>query len=746
MRLSEQDQVIVDELAVVVYAYDLAWQMVVSAGFESGRVPPPSQMKVFWTTVATEARNGAIPGGLRTIVEEVSKYYPENPKFGAYLDDAHPSKGWTHVHRRFIQEQTGLLDRADLHAYFAGDEPEWPQIASWQVNPRDAVAQAVRELGQVRSSKQRKSVHIVIGPGGEGKSTVVMQVAASMAGEPEWEVFWLSSRHEAKFQWRIFEPYLRDGKALCVIIDEAHVVREKLRGFLSRNAMRGALARARKERASVGESGQEPSIHVLLCAHQDGWRLSQVGDIERWAKLEVPGREIRVQDLSLDDARRIITSYRQADLLEELGLNTAHTDEELARQLQGYAKHPSPSDDAALLGAVIRMRTGVAAEVHIAKMLRLAKDAQERLKLPVHRAFVMTAAANAVGIDKLSLEVLALALGRSSRNEEMDAIIACVEGEFRVEGQGETRTVRIRHRAIAKLVAKEAFAGFPNGLNSANKRTTWEALGRAAASVSDTYWESTRAKPILNLRESMVLVDPRVAIAVAKGVVQRRPDDVVAVTTLARVYRETRESADSTEARKVCHRFVEHDPNRLRDPKVRPLLVEWAISSGLSGMWPRSLWLSLWSFSDHVGDMHINKPHLNHVFTVTRALEGVVQATTEAEESAAGGGQSQRVTPRWPLDPRVVRRGAAAVVALGHAIRRLDANRRHKKVAVNLADSVRVEVSEVGAIFTTMAQAVWLLLDTKFREERFLPEDGRLEFHRLATALNTYDKDRRGSA
>ncbi len=182
-----------------------------------------------------------------------------------------------------------------------------------------------------------------------------------------------------------------------------------------------------------------------------------------------------------------------------------------------------------------------------------------------------------------------------------------------------------------------------------------------------------------------------------------------------------------------------------KDLLDRTDLRAWAISSGLSGMWPRSLWLSLWSYSNHVGDRHITKTHLDHVFTITRALEGVVQAKTEAKESATRGPRNQRVIPRWKIDPRVVRRGAAAVLKIGEVIQHLNANGRHTKVARKLANSVQVEVSEVGAIFTAMAQAAWPLLDAKFREESFLPEDGRLEFHRLMTALKKYPRDLRES-
>ncbi|MEX1365287.1 MAG: toll/interleukin-1 receptor domain-containing protein [Nannocystaceae bacterium] len=73
----------VELLANLLHDRDQAEMVVGRAGFPVGSRPAFSQPLVFWSKVAQEACNGALPGRLTPLIEEALKLFPHNQKLQA---------------------------------------------------------------------------------------------------------------------------------------------------------------------------------------------------------------------------------------------------------------------------------------------------------------------------------------------------------------------------------------------------------------------------------------------------------------------------------------------------------------------------------------------------------------------------------------------------------------------------------------------------------------------------------------
>lgn len=79
------DHRVVQEFAKVFCERERSKLLLSQAGFPTTMLPAFTTPQVFWDSVAREAKNGALHGGLRRIVMQASELYPANPVFARYL-------------------------------------------------------------------------------------------------------------------------------------------------------------------------------------------------------------------------------------------------------------------------------------------------------------------------------------------------------------------------------------------------------------------------------------------------------------------------------------------------------------------------------------------------------------------------------------------------------------------------------------------------------------------------------------
>lgn len=81
------DHCVVQELAKVFCKRERSELLLSQAGFPTAMLPLFTTPQVFWDSVARDAQNGALHGGLMRIVMRASELFPANPVFARYLEE-----------------------------------------------------------------------------------------------------------------------------------------------------------------------------------------------------------------------------------------------------------------------------------------------------------------------------------------------------------------------------------------------------------------------------------------------------------------------------------------------------------------------------------------------------------------------------------------------------------------------------------------------------------------------------------
>jgi len=495
-----------------------------------------------------------------------------------------------------------------------------------------------------------------------------------------------------RLHWDDLVPQLKTDTALCLLIDDAHEVRPDVADFLRRDRVDGIVRRV-----------AGASIHLVLCSHKDDWARAQ----KSWPRETWRPNELSIAGLSKPDALQVIRAYRNEGSLGLL--DPGESDDALADLLVAKADAPGQLHEAALLGALIEARTGLPLEVHIERILVRAASAASETGLPVSKCLVYTAAANSAGLHRLRQDVLRLATEHS--DHEVGAAIGTSASELRVEGLGAGKTVRVRHGAIARRVARFAFNAAPTASHHFDKAFVFRKLSYALVRTVPMFWRSPAAVPLLDLAAAYRTIDPAIAVAVAEGAVEGAPDNDHLRSHLAQTYRETSKE-NAQVAWETCREYFAHYPKKLLLPPIRVLVLEWAVSAGECTELPdhgaQNAWLALLSFSDQCGGQVLPLRHARHLPTITKGL----QLMGDSLEGDLAG------------------RVAAAILLVGRTI----SGTAHLGEVEYLAKQAKsaVSIGDLAPVLSELSGKAWSLTSADFRAHPFFPQNGTLTFRLLA--------------
>ncbi len=354
----------------------------------------------------------------------------------AAATDALPA-GWDEVDPGSIADNPAPLSEADLRTFFDGRAPDWAVATApaYQVPRRKVVADAMAML----RSPTSPVMALLIGAGGDGKSTVLRQIAVDLVEAGKRVLF------------RVPGTAL-DGDAIAALppseagwvlaTDDADEIAWDLEPLIERLIKDGRR-----------------DIHWLLTARDSDWNAefrSAGRSVEpQWDRhVEVwPRRMARAQALPLtaEDATGIVVAWESTDSLGHLAAVAA--DERAAALLETAQALPGQSlSGGTLLGAALERRLGTdGLSAHVRSVMeRLA--ASDRALLD---AFMFTAAAAAVGIDGVDLRVVAGLTGVDTENRR-DIRQQLAEAGVATGGR---EALRARHHAIAVAATLLADAG-----------------------------------------------------------------------------------------------------------------------------------------------------------------------------------------------------------------------------------------------------------------------------------------------
>lgn len=600
--------------------------------------------------------------------------------------------GWTPIDRRLM---AAPLDEAAWEGFLAGQTPSWGVVCSGRLAERDRVKELETALTSKRASKRGWSVHLLLGPDGEGRSTTVRQVATRMArlGGP-WRVLF----HDGGgLRWDQVGPTLEPGTRVLLVADDAEDLlrRQDLEGFLDDRRLTGRLKRC------------GAAVHLLLTANAEAWRQS-IRNKPRWLQHEAVLAHRSLHALGPAEGLRFAQA---AEASGTLGGLAALPDADVRGAV--LVGRSVARTDAQLLGALIQGRTDQTLEEHVSGWLRTLQGDSADGPAPALGLWLHVAALQVTGLGGVDRRILGSALGLD--DDGLDAAIAALGGWVRALDLGRSRQVTSQAPAVAHTTLA-VLDGLDLGISRSG---VYASLATATIVGVPRYHKERRLHGIPLLAEKLWRSGDRESgRAMASAAHRAAPLDPGFVRVHARLLRDLGQPTAGVQA---CAEWAAAVRERDREtPLDRVTLQEWAACARADASAPDRLtwtaWLSLFAMADQPGGK-LRKDAI-------RAVLGIADALAELDPEGT--------------EPRAVQGRAAAVAALQNARKGTLGPRELKArdVHIRAVGSLWRHLSPgaVGACLSGVAALAW---------ERSAPErhldvlaaDGRLTFTRMAESL-----------
>jgi hypothetical protein len=293
--------------------------------------------------------------------------------------------GWVRLDPIALARRATALEDFALEAYFDGAAPHWEHAVDRAGIPRRSIVADIVSALEACRTRNTSAVALVVGPGGEGKSTALLQAAADLALVSGWKVMWREDP-TASLDARAVSNLVPDGPWLLVSDDAEELVAQIWDG------LRASDARRRRD------------IYFLGAARDTDW-IAAGGEHRAWgARLH----RFQAQQLTRADAQAFVRAWQR---IGDRGLrDLARLSGEDARvdALDAAARRAAAGGEGSLFGAVLSTRfTAADLRAHVQSVIARLEERDPLLR----RAFLAIAACEAVGLEGIDRNVLADLLG-----------------------------------------------------------------------------------------------------------------------------------------------------------------------------------------------------------------------------------------------------------------------------------------------------------------------------------------------
>jgi Calcineurin-like phosphoesterase len=470
--------------------------------------------------------------------------------------------GWAIVDEKFLLERSEEETQERLLQYFDGRPPTWRLAMSSGVPARNVVERVQKRFSQI-VDVSRPTVVNLLGPGGEGKSTVFFQAIVRLIREGGWTALWRHSDVE-QIDARVIRRLTYKYPKLLVAVDEAHSIAPNFSKLIS-------------------HLGSTPLPHFLLCSRSIDWRaeVREMSPITLGSEYQ----EVDVRGIDKTDAEQIVCAWAR---LGRLGLGAlAHVDPSVAADalLSASQNMEVEGDESALFGAMLQLRYGDKLKDRIRGVLYRLSDMHAPGRARIADAYAMIAAMHAEGLRFLSRPVLAEHFGMSSSDFQKN-VIGPLADETIVGGGG--RFVLCRHRAIAQ--ASVAVLRETNLFGNVDS-TYSDLSGAACAARQKGIFVPELHKWDYELPNHFMKTDRTlIAVAASEQMHAADPDDIHLRVNLSKIYR------DSKQIEKAVRLFEDYIGKM-----SRAAWHEWAVSERWNGNQLDSIILAAISLCDLPG-------------------------------------------------------------------------------------------------------------------------------------------------
>ncbi len=497
-----------------------------------------------------------------------------------------PLAGWEFMDAAYL-EALPQLRPEEVVRYFDGATPTWRHAMCPDIPSRAAVAEVVRRLAEAQSTKAVCSLQLIRAAGGEGKTTVLLQAAATAAKNGGWNVLWRPDPRVGLPPEHIVK--LDPAKHWLIVADDAE------------NLVRDVAESARL----LHEAGYH-HVHFLLAARDTDWRHFH-GDRQPWGTLLSQHPNVLLRELRDDDAKLLVEAWQKFgdDGLRELA-SAPNTDQRVAELLNAVHGTDAARDEGSFFGGLLAVRFGSdGLRNHVVALLTRLKEAQ--VKNSTHNLFdalLYVAACHGVGIPGIDERVLADLLGVERDWVHTLVVKPLGEEAAAVRSAGHVLT---RHSKVAAaiLVAAEQDLG-------ADIEEVWSAVVRQTVRTSDdggvsyqTHSKTVHAGPrLLRFLPPQFTAKRRkeIAVAAAKAAIAVENDRLSPIVNLGKTYRT---AGDFPSAVQVFRGNLPTAPSKVDFAEViRGYWYEWGVCEGSSGDEAAhravDAWLQGLSLSDHL--------------------------------------------------------------------------------------------------------------------------------------------------
>lgn len=459
---------------------------------------------------------------------------PANPVPATHVSDL--PEGWEWIDQAGLGSKRRPIDDEELARYFDGAVPDWGLALSRRVPARDVVA----EIMQRATSKATGPVIVrVLGAGGEGKTTAVYQAAAGLLETRQMDAILCQEYGGFRLPTSTLIRSSSTNQRICVLVDDGHTIAAELVEFIK-------------------GSGRGKRITYILCARDTDWIAARANDIDWGAGCLVT--DVRVGGLSYPDAERFFDAWSALGgrgLGELAGLERQAGVDRLIKEVRlEAANRPG---DGALLGGLLRTRIGDGMREHVRSLLKRFELRSKSKQQHLHRVFTYICAFHAEGLDMLTDQAIAWAVGLTVKDLRRRLVVP-LGAEAAAAAHG--ALVTCRHREIARvaidiLVNEEGyhlqttFAEILRAVEAgANRGSTVVAIERWRFGLAEHFLNSERPNFALELMEALSLESPDNSYFVTKRsfILRRLNDHLGALGLMSNSFGRVTLTRDSTRA------------------------------------------------------------------------------------------------------------------------------------------------------------------------------------------------------
>ncbi len=321
-RLKDSLKEILRQKTLIVAAYG-GWDDVFATALAEAAIDDAAQVNVLWCFRDTDEANierdyqrlfqrvqPAITRGrfvaykgidCHAIFGEITAALPPAPASAIPVaaGGLSPIAGWQVIDAPFLDGLPALTND-EIIRYFDGAVPTWQHAASPAIPRRQDVGKLTARLEQLAHDNVARSMHLIRAAGGEGKSTLLLQVGVDAARAGGWSVLWRTSPKEGISAEQVLA--LDTARRWLIVADDTD------------NIVPGLSDSARAVNAS-----NRNGIHFLLAARDADWKNAH-GPREAWAEWLTCFPDIVLRGITPNDAKVILGAWEIAgpDGLREL--------------------------------------------------------------------------------------------------------------------------------------------------------------------------------------------------------------------------------------------------------------------------------------------------------------------------------------------------------------------------------------------------------------------------------------------